>query len=76
MRGNNGGCGNLPHLRSYLVHRGNNINNNNKNNNNIFFVDRGNYDLTLCIGVTTSKMTGGTPEVRSDKSLTLLTFDI
>ena len=25
---------------------------------------------------TAKKMTGGTPEVRSDKSLTLLTFDI
>ena len=28
------------------------------------------------IDSTWLKMTGGTPEVRSDKSLTLLTFDI
>ena len=35
--------------------------------------------LFVCpTGITTNKqkMTGGTPEVRSDKSLTLLTFDI
>ena len=27
-------------------------------------------------GINVNKMTGGTPEVRSDKSFTLLTFDI
>ena len=33
-------------------------------------------DVALMTGQENEKMTGGTPEVRSDKNLTLLTFDI
>ena len=43
-------------------------------------VKRGNPIILICLPSVSSpldkKMTGGTPEVRPDKSLTLLTFDI
>ena len=33
-------------------------------------------ETNLCFDPKDTKMTGGTPEVRSDKSLTILTVDI